>query len=440
MRAPATEEGHLLALYGAFCLFLSTIEFLIPKPLPFLRLGLANLPILLALRRESPRFILYLVGLKIFGQALVNGTLFSYIFVFSTLGSLSSGITMTILSFLPASYLSLVGISVMGALSSNLVQVLLARYFLLGEGAWLIAPPFLALGIVTGILLGSIALSLSGLLSPALRSPYPDSPLSHSPHSNSTAAGFPLDTAKGNGSSHPRNILASMGTVQGRIQRFFATSLSPGVLFLTGVASLLPFLFTESLLSKGILTGFYFLCAGLSGKRIKLLPNLVAFLGVTAANLVTPLGQVIFYMGTFPVTQGALRLGALKAFTLLGMIALSRFTLRTYVPLPGRLGAVISRMFFYFEHITERKIRLRRTHLWEDIRALIEEVSRKGVSPHPQAGYPQADYPRGGQSQVNCMEPSRPQAAGPNHTTLQGYIFLILFLSVSWAALLFYAI
>ena len=53
--------------------------------------------------------------------------------------------------------MSLVGISVLGALASNLVQILLARYFLLGSGAWLIGPPFLLLGTVTGILLGVAA-------------------------------------------------------------------------------------------------------------------------------------------------------------------------------------------------------------------------------------------------------------------------------------------
>ena len=487
-RSAITDKEQLLALYGAFCLFLSTIEFLIPKPVPFFRLGLANLPILLALRKESPRFILSLVGLKILGQALVNGTLFSYIFVFSTAGSLASGITMTILSFLPARFLSLIGISVMGALSSNLVQILLARYFLLGEGAWLIGPPFLALGTITGILLGGISLSLSDLLSPVLHSPlsrekgYPDPTLPSKPPHPSDSQGFSPLNPQGIRKFHtsnrfPRHILSSMGSVKVRITKFLFSSLSPGMLFLTGLASLLPFLFTESLLAKGLLTGFYFLCAGLSGKRLKLVPNLVAFLGITAANLATPLGQVIVYLGTFPVTLGALRLGVLKALTLLGMIALSRFTLRTYVPLKGRLGAVISRMFFYFERITERKTKLRRAHLWEDIRALIEEVRGEGLSPRSQAGSPQEEFtqagrPQGyraqegrfqvdlvqaaqsqiataeggshqsdrvqaGRRQLDPTQEGHPLVAGSSPTTLKGYTFLVLFLSVSWAALLF---
>lgn len=152
-----SDASRRLAFFGAFCLFLSTIEFIIPKPLPFMRIGLANLPILLAIRLHPPRFVLSLVALKIFGQGLINGTFFSYIFLFSAAGSFASGILMLILHLLLGFRMSLVGIGTLGALASNLVQIVLARYFLLGDGAWLIGPPFLILGTVTGILLGGFA-------------------------------------------------------------------------------------------------------------------------------------------------------------------------------------------------------------------------------------------------------------------------------------------
>jgi heptaprenyl diphosphate synthase len=152
-----SDNRRRLAFFGALCLFLSTVEFLIPKPLPIMRLGLANLPVLLALRFYPPGFILALVGLKIFGQGLVNGTFFSYIFIFSAAGSLASGLTMLGLSRAFGPSLSLVGTSLFGALASNMTQILLARYYLLGEGAWLIGPPFLVIGTVTGFVLGVFA-------------------------------------------------------------------------------------------------------------------------------------------------------------------------------------------------------------------------------------------------------------------------------------------
>lgn len=146
-----------VALLAALCLFLSTVEYLIPKPIPFMRLGLANLPILVSLELLSPPLILLLVFLKIVGQGLVNGTLFSYVFLFSAAGSSVSGIVMLLASRFPRERLSLVGISVLGALASNLVQIVLARLFIFGEGAWLIGPPFIAIGTVSAVILGIFA-------------------------------------------------------------------------------------------------------------------------------------------------------------------------------------------------------------------------------------------------------------------------------------------
>jgi heptaprenyl diphosphate synthase len=39
-------------------------------------------------------------------------------------------------------------------MASNIVQLVLSRFLLFGESAWLIAPPFLIMGLVTSIILG----------------------------------------------------------------------------------------------------------------------------------------------------------------------------------------------------------------------------------------------------------------------------------------------
>jgi heptaprenyl diphosphate synthase len=144
-----------IALLGAFCLFLSTIEYMIPKPMPFMRLGIANLPLLLALDIFTFKAYLLLLMIKIFGQALVTGTLFSYIFLFSLAGSAASAFIMFGLrrSFGPKR-ISFIGVSVAGAVTSNLMQILLARIFVFGSVVKYIIPPFLAAGIITGIALG----------------------------------------------------------------------------------------------------------------------------------------------------------------------------------------------------------------------------------------------------------------------------------------------
>jgi len=149
-----TDKADTLALFAALCIFLSTVEYLIPKPIPFLRLGLANLPILLSLTFFSLPSVISLIVLKVLGQGLINGTLFSYIFLFSLSGSVASGLIMMVAYRLLKRWISLIGVSVLGALASNLVQLLVARYILLGEGAWIIGPPFLAIGLVSSFFIG----------------------------------------------------------------------------------------------------------------------------------------------------------------------------------------------------------------------------------------------------------------------------------------------
>jgi heptaprenyl diphosphate synthase len=148
-------DRDVVALLGAFCLFLSTIEYMIPKPLPFMRIGFANLPIMLALDILSFRSFFLLVAIKVVGQSLVTGSLFSYIFLFSLVGSVaSSALMLALRRGLGPKRISYVGVGTIGALVSNLSQVLMARVFIFGESAKYVAPPFLAVGVITGIALG----------------------------------------------------------------------------------------------------------------------------------------------------------------------------------------------------------------------------------------------------------------------------------------------
>lgn len=146
-----------MALMGALCLFFSTLEYLIPKPVPFFRLGLANLPVLLSLSIFSPADVLLLVALKVIGQGLVNGTLASYVFLFSAAGSLASVVVMLAAHRFGPKWVSLVGVSVFGALASNAVQVTLSVTFIFGQSAWVIAPLFLGLGVASGFVVGLVA-------------------------------------------------------------------------------------------------------------------------------------------------------------------------------------------------------------------------------------------------------------------------------------------
>ena len=153
------KEENLVAFFAALCLFLSTIEYAIPKPLPFLRLGLANLPILLALPILKIRQISLIVLLKILGQALISGTLFSYVFLFSVAGSFASAVGMIILYYLfgKNKLISFVGLSLIGSIFNNFAQIFVAHFILFGDGSRLIAPVLLCSGTISGFILGVFA-------------------------------------------------------------------------------------------------------------------------------------------------------------------------------------------------------------------------------------------------------------------------------------------
>ncbi len=152
-----TDEKKTASLLAALCMFFSVIEYLIPKPLPFMRIGLANLPVLVSLVILPKRGTLLVVFLKTAGQGLINGTLFSYIFLFSAAGSAASCIVMIVFYSAFKKNISIIGISVLGALASNMAQITAARYIIFGDAAYLIAPPFLAAGTVSAFFLGLFA-------------------------------------------------------------------------------------------------------------------------------------------------------------------------------------------------------------------------------------------------------------------------------------------
>jgi hypothetical protein len=66
-----------------------------------------------------------------------------------------------------------------------------------------------------------------------------------------------------------------------------------------------------------------------------------------------PSGEVLFTLGSFPITAGALQWGLIKTTTLLGLIYLSQFAIHPGLQLPGVLGGIIGKTFFYFERIQE---------------------------------------------------------------------------------------
>lgn len=164
---PSTEArrktyADITALLGAFCFFLSALEYMVPKPLPFMRLGIANLPILLAADILPLPWYLALALVKVFGMSVISGSLFSYVAIFSLAGTLTAAFVMWLARKAIGRFVTAVGVSILGAVASNAVQMGIASVLVFGDAVRLIAPPFLAAGLITGALLGVFAELFAG--------------------------------------------------------------------------------------------------------------------------------------------------------------------------------------------------------------------------------------------------------------------------------------
>ena len=93
------------------------------------------------------------------------------------------------------------------------------------------------------------------------------------------------------------------------------------------------------------------------GLRVRILPGLFILAAVTAAGVLTPLGEVLFNIGSFPVTAGALEQGLRRGLNLVGMVYISRCAVSRRLVLPGKAGRLLSRVLFYFEQLTDLRLK-----------------------------------------------------------------------------------
>jgi heptaprenyl diphosphate synthase len=311
------RDSQIVASLGALCIFLSTLEYLIPKPLPFIRIGLANLPLLLALDLLSPRRFALLTLIKIAGAGIVGGTVFSYVFLFSLGGGVASALVMYGLGLVRRAgprilRPGLAGIGAAGALCSAAVQLLLARFLVFGGGVRYLIPPFLGAALATGFALG--------LFCEYFRSP----PWGPAGPRGAEAPPLPPPAEDRRGSR--RDLQRKLRRIlrRDRWDRCFRNS----DLIVAGLAALLLFLFNPSTMGRTAQFLFFWFCAWASGKKNRPGLTLSVIAGVVAVNLLVPYGRVLAEIGPFSITAGSLDGGLRKGVTLEGLLMLSAAVIR----------------------------------------------------------------------------------------------------------------
>jgi len=159
------EEIYLIALV-LLGLYLSLVENIIPKPFPWMKIGLSNIAILIALEKFNSKMAIQAILLRVFIQALMLGTLFTPNFIISFSAGLISTLFMIFL-YKFRKYLSLVSISCISAFTHNVLQLIVV-YFLMfrnislnGKSIIVFIVIFLFLGVVMGLITGIIATRLN---------------------------------------------------------------------------------------------------------------------------------------------------------------------------------------------------------------------------------------------------------------------------------------
>lgn len=152
MKNFSVKRLSLMAVMTAMAMIFSYVETLIPIPIPVpgVRLGLANLIILLMLLTAGP-LDAFLVGLlRILLSAVLFGNIFS--FSMSMMGFLISFCVMALL--LKSRRFSVPGVSAAGGIFHNTGQLLAACLILKSTGILAYTEVFVLLGMATGLITG----------------------------------------------------------------------------------------------------------------------------------------------------------------------------------------------------------------------------------------------------------------------------------------------
>jgi heptaprenyl diphosphate synthase len=424
-----SDKARLTAFLGSFCFFLSAVEYMLPKPLPFMRLGIANLPILIAIDILPFTWYLVLALVKVIGMSIISGTLFSYVALFSLVGTMTAALSMWGLRRAGGRHISQIGVSIAGAMVSNATQILIARYLVFKETAWLIAPLFLGMGLATGAALGlfserfvrisrwyALAAGLPPVSEEDLAEPKPGAVKSFFDRlserrvlkGNKGAAGKKAGREK---------AAAARAHRREKAQELF----SPGLMALAGVLVMAAFLSMKNLPAKALLLVLFALAAAALGKRFSLFVTLSVTAGIVVANLLIPSGKIL---GTFlglKITEGALIEGLQRAVTFEGLMYISKASIMPGLNLPGRLGSIVAAAFGYYERVLEYKGKIRPSAVAMDADALMMRVWESDSTLNP----------------VNPLQ-KKDQQPSERLKKNTGLIMLTLASASAWALLFFF--
>lgn len=299
---------------AAFSVYLGAVEAVLPHPVPFLHYGLGNIPLLIAVPQLPFGWFLAAVAVKLLGQGLLGGLLFSPLMAVSAAGSLTAALAMKGFYRLFGRFCTLTGVSVLSAFVSDAVRLAAAALFLGSAGAVAVALPFFLCGWGCSLLTGEAARRM----------------LEHCPLAEVPAAG-------GGALRRPPE---TRGSVRDRI---------------ISVLRLLPFAAAVA----GVLSGSAAVCLGLAAATAvtaavcrvsnRWISTAAAFVCIVLFALASPDGKLLAQWGPLRITAGALETGLYRGASFCTLVLASRLALARGVPAFVRRFRAAGEFFVYFE-------------------------------------------------------------------------------------------
>jgi len=169
---------------------------------------------------------------------------------------------------------------------------------------------------------------------------------------------------------------------------------SAKALFVSGLLIMPALLFNPVTELRIIQFLFFWLLAILAGKKINFIFTIIVTLFIIAFNLIIPYGKVLFSIGIFKITSGALEAGIHRAVTLQALVMLSKAIVRQDLKLHGGFGIILSESLRIFSTLTGRKYNFfrsagRREGIIASIDSVMIEIS--SAAERPESGEPSAD-------------------------------------------------
>jgi heptaprenyl diphosphate synthase len=154
-----SQDKYRIAILSAYALALHGFESLIPMPIPWVRVGLANIITVATFIIFGFRAAMMVTLIRVLIASLLTGSFLGPGFILSLGGGVSGIIVMGVISSLLPGLFGPVGLSLIGALFHNLSQLFLAYFLFIQkiEPVIIITPVLMLIGTITGLVNGLVA-------------------------------------------------------------------------------------------------------------------------------------------------------------------------------------------------------------------------------------------------------------------------------------------